>query len=115
MVRRHVCIQRTCNEGLCMPDLESLWLVERLAYLGRSLTGMQCGDENRVELFLATSQTQRLKVDVSGWAKHCFSASAKRPFVTFLGPVTFHGLRKSCIGRGTAGRQRRTAPTGIGR
>ena len=38
MVRRQVCIQRTRNGGLGMPDLESQWLVERLAYLGRSLT-----------------------------------------------------------------------------
>ena len=39
MVRRQVCIQRTHNGGLGMPDLESNWLAERLAYLGRSLTG----------------------------------------------------------------------------
>ena len=39
MVRRQVCIQRTRNGGLGVPDLESHWLAERLAYLGRSLTG----------------------------------------------------------------------------
>ena len=39
MVRGQVCIQRTRNEGLGMPNLESHWLAERLAYLGRSLTG----------------------------------------------------------------------------
>ena len=39
MVRRQVCIQRTRNRGLGMPDLESHWLAERLLYLGRSLTG----------------------------------------------------------------------------
>ena len=38
MVRRQVCIQRTRNGGLGMPDLESHWLAEKLAYLGRSLT-----------------------------------------------------------------------------
>ena len=38
MVRRQVCIQRRRNGGLSMPDLESHWLAERLAYLGRSLT-----------------------------------------------------------------------------
>ena len=37
MIHRQVCIQRTCNRGLGMPDLESHWLAERLAYLGRSL------------------------------------------------------------------------------
>ena len=39
MVRRQVCIQRTRNGGLGMPYLETHWLAERLAYLGRSLTG----------------------------------------------------------------------------
>ena len=38
MVRIQFCIQRTCNGGLGMLDLESHWLAERLAYLGRSLT-----------------------------------------------------------------------------
>ena len=37
MIRRQVCIQRTRNEGLRMPDLESHWLAESIAYLGRSL------------------------------------------------------------------------------
>ena len=39
VVRRQVCIQCTCNGDLGLPDLESHWLAERLAYLGRSLTG----------------------------------------------------------------------------
>ena len=65
MVRRQVCIQHMCNGGLGMPDLDSHWLAERLAYLDRSLTRE--------------------------------SASAERPFITFLGPVTFHGLKKSYI------------------
>ena len=38
IVRRQVCIQRRHNGGLGMPDLESHWLAERLAYLDRSLT-----------------------------------------------------------------------------
>ena len=36
MVRRQVCIQRSRNEGLGMPYLESQRLAEKLAYLGRS-------------------------------------------------------------------------------
>ena len=39
MVHRQVCIQRTHNGGLGMPDLESHWFTERLAYLCRSLSG----------------------------------------------------------------------------
>ena len=114
MVRRQVCIQHTRNGDLGMPDLESHWLAERLAYLGRSLTG-------------DAMWTQRLKIDVSLWAKHCLSANAERPFITFLCPVTFHGLEKNYIGSywwvplrtllgsGAAGRRRRSALTGIGR
>ena len=98
MVRRQVCIQGTRNGGLGMPDLESHWLAERLAYLGRSLTGTKCGDERRFRLILASSQTKRLKDNVSQWMKHCLSASAERPFVTFLGAVTFHGLGRNYIG-----------------
>ena len=98
MVRRQVCIQRTRNGGLGVPDLESHWLAERLAYLGRSLTGDSVWRRKASRIFLASSQTQRLKADVGLWAKHCLSASAERPFVTFLGPVTFHGLEKNCIG-----------------
>ena len=39
MVRRQVCVKRTRNGRLGMPDLESHWLAERLVYLGRSWTG----------------------------------------------------------------------------
>ena len=39
MVRRQVCIQCTRNRSLGMPDLKSHWFAERLAYLGRSLSG----------------------------------------------------------------------------
>ena len=39
MVCRQVSVQCTRNGGLGMPYLESHWLAERLAYLGRSLTG----------------------------------------------------------------------------
>ena len=81
-----------------MPDLESHWLAERLAYLGRSLTGgLSVETKGESDFSSPQGQTQRLKADVGLWAKHCLSASAERPFITFLGPVTFHGLEKSCI------------------
>ena len=38
LVRRQACYQRPRDRGLGMPDRESHWLAERLAYLGRSLT-----------------------------------------------------------------------------
>ena len=86
---RQVCIQRAHNGGLGMPDLESHWLAERLAYLGRVL-----GDS--VWRPKVSRTFPRLKSDPK--AKHRFSASAERPFVTFLGPVTFHDLGRNCIG-----------------
>ena len=73
-------------------------LLKDLHTLANPWRGTRCGDERRVGHFLASSQTQRLKVDVSWWAKHCLFASAERPFITLLDPVTFHGLGKSYIG-----------------
>ena len=97
MVRRQVCIQRTRNGGLGMPDLESHWLAERLAYLGRALTG------DAVWRLKASRTFPRLNSDPKAEGRcrplgETLSASAKRPFVTFLGPVTFHGLEKNYIG-----------------
>ena len=57
MVCRQVCIQRTRNGGLGMPDLESHWLAERLAYLGRALTGDSVWRRKASRTFLASSQT----------------------------------------------------------
>ena len=38
LVRKQVCNQHPRDEGLGMPDLESHWLAETLAYLGRLLS-----------------------------------------------------------------------------
>ena len=86
MVRRQVCIQRTRNRGLGMPDLESPWLAERVAYLGRSLTGDAMWRRKASRIFFL------LKVNISRWAKHCLPASAERPFVTFPGLVLYREL-----------------------
>ena len=72
--------------------LRATGLLKDLHIWAESWRGTQYGDNRWVGHFLASSQTQWLKVDVGLWAKHCLSASAERPFVTFLGPVTFHGL-----------------------
>ena len=97
MVHRQVCIQHTRNGGLGMPDLESHWLAERLAYFGWSLTGYA------VWRWKASQTFSRLQSDpkAEGRCKpkgKTLSVSAKQPFVTFLGPVIFHGLGKSYIG-----------------
>ena len=98
MVRRQVCIQRTRNGGLGMPDLESHWLAEKLAYLGRILTG------TAVWRLKASRTFPRLQSDPKAEGRRkpvgetLFVRDAERPFVTFLGSVTFHGLEKSYIG-----------------
>ena len=49
MARRQVCYQRPRNGGLGMPDPESHWIVERLAYLDRFLSrGTVWGQKVRV-------------------------------------------------------------------
>ena len=91
MVRRQVCIQRTRNGGLGIPDLENHWLAERLAYLGRSLTGDAVWRQKASRTF------PRLKSDpkAEGRRKSLGEALFVRECrVTFLGPVTFHGPRK---------------------
>ena len=98
MVRRQVCIQRTRNGVWVCLIWRATGLLKDLHIWAVSWRGTQCGDERRVGLFLASTQTQRLKIDVGLGAKHCLSASAERPFITFLGPVTFHGLGGNCIG-----------------
>ena len=80
-----------------MPDLESHWLAERLAYLGRSLTG------DAVWRRKANRTFPRLKSDPKAEGRRkplgeTLSASAERPFVTFFGPVTFHGLGNNYVG-----------------
>ena len=97
MIRRQVYIQRMRNGGLGTLIWRATGLLKDMHTRADPWRGTQCGDERRVGLFLASSQTQRLKVDVSRWAKHRLSTSAEWPFVTFLGPVTFHSLGKSYI------------------
>ena len=69
------------QQGLGMPDLESHWLAERLAYLGRSLTG------DAVWRRKASLAFTRLKSDPKAedrrrlWAKHCLSASVEWPSI----------------------------------
>ena len=98
MVRRQVCIQSTRNGGLGMPDLESHWFAERLAYLGQSLTGDAVWRRKASQTFLRLKSDPEAEGRRTPLGEALLSASAKRPFVTFLGPVTFHGLGRSYIG-----------------
>ena len=100
MVRRQVCIQRTRNGGLGMPDLESHWLAGRLAYLGRSLTGDAVWRQKESRAFprlKSDPKAESRRKPMFASAERLF-AIAERPFVTFLGPVTFHSPEKSYIG-----------------
>ena len=98
MVRRQVCIQRTRNGGLGMPDLESHWLAERVAYLGRSLTGDAVWRLKASRTFPRLKSEPKAEVRRRSLGEALFVRECRRPFVTFLGPVTFHGLGRNCIG-----------------
>ena len=78
MVHRQVCCQFT----------------KRLAYLGLFLLKDTVW-RWKATLFLPLSQTQKLKVNVGGWAKHHLSVNAVRPFETILDPVTIISLKRN--------------------
>ena len=98
MVRREVCCQRPRNGGLGMPDLESHLIDERLAFLGRFLTGDVVLERKIVMVFLILSPTPRPRAVVGKRVKHCIWPRAVRPFESFLVPVTFLSLKGATLG-----------------
>ena len=97
MIYRQVCCQRPQNGGLEMPDQESNWLAERLAYLGWSLSRDTVWGQKVRDIF-PRSPTPKLMAVVSPRVPHCLPTSAERPSVNFFNPVTLLGLEKNCIG-----------------
>ena len=89
-----------------MPDMESHWLAERLAYLGRSLLRDTVWRQKVQMSFLALSPTPKPRAAVSLRVPHCLPASAERPSVNFLGQVTFLGLERNCSGEFRCGSSR---------
>ena len=73
-----------------------IWFAERLVYLGRSLSGNAVWRRKSIRTFPRLESDP--KADGGRWPKHHLSTNAAWPFVTFLGPVTFHGLGKNSIG-----------------
>ena len=98
MVRRQVCIQRAHNGGLGMPDLESHWLAERLAYLCRVLTGDSVWRRKASRTFPPLKSDPKAEGRRRPLGEALFVRECRKAFVTFLGPVTFHGLGRNCIG-----------------
>ena len=92
------CCQRPRNGGLGMSDLKSHWLAERLAYLGRSLSRDTMWGQKVRDTFLPLESSPKPKVTVSRGVNHRSPASAVRPSITFLGPVTFLGFERNFIG-----------------
>ena len=86
MVHRQVCIQSTRNGDLSMPDLESHWLAERLAYLGRSLTG------DAVWRRKASRSFPRLKSDAK--AEALFVSECRKTLRNLLGSSDLSRPRK---------------------
>ena len=98
MVYRQGCIQRTRNGGLGMPDLESHWLAEKLAYLGRSLSGDAVWKRKASRIFPRLKSDSKAEGRRKPKGEMSFVRECRTAFVTFLGPVTFHGLGKNYIG-----------------
>ena len=94
-VRRQVCYQRTRNGGLGI--LESHWLAEKLTFQGRTSTGNMMERKWRKALPALTPTPEPRAVEGQS-VNHHFSSNAAKPFVAFLGPVTFFGLGRSYIG-----------------
>ena len=84
MVHEQVCIQRTHNGGLGMPYLENHWLAERLAYLGRSLTGDAVWRRNESRTFPRLksdpkAEGRRKPMGETAFVHKCWSALRNLP------------------------------------
>ena len=97
IVHRQVCCQCLHNGGLDMPGLETIGSLKDWFTWVDSCQRTQCWDKRWAIPFFTLSQTLKLKVDISLGVKHRLSGNAVRPITTFLDPVTFLGLERSCI------------------
>ena len=98
MVRRQVCIQRTRNGGLGIPDLESHWLAERLAYLGRSLTGDAVWRLKVSRTFPRLKSDPKAYVDLQPLGEALFVRECRTALRNLLGSSDLSRPRKELIG-----------------
>ena len=115
MVHRQACIQRTRNEGQGMPDLESHWLAERLAYLGRSLTGDAVLRRKASRTFPRLKSDPKAKRRRKPLGEALFVHECRTAFRNLLVSSDLSRPRKERYRELVAGRSRRSALTGIGR
>ena len=94
MVRRQVCIQRTRNGGLGMPDLESHWLAERLAYLGRVLTGDSVWRRKASRTFPRLNSDPKAYVDLQPLGEALFVRECRKALRNLLGSSDLSWPRK---------------------
>ena len=85
MVRRQVCIQRTRNGGLGMPDLESHWLAERLAYLGHVLTGDSVWRRKASRTFPRLNSDPKAEGRRRPWGEALFDRECRKALRNLLG------------------------------
>ena len=124
MVRRQVCIQCTRNGGLGMTDLESHWLAERLAYLGRSLTGDSVWRQKASRTFPRLQSDPKAEGRRRSLGEALFVRECRKALHNLLGSSDLSRPRKELyrelvpllilLASGEAGRRRRSALTGIG-
>ena len=94
MVRRQVCIQRTRNGGLGMPDMESHWLAERLAYLGRSLTRDAVWRRKASRTFPRLNSDPKAEGRRKPLGEALFVRDCRKSLCKFLGSSDFSWPRK---------------------
>ena len=123
MVRRQICIQRTCNRCMGIPDLENHWLAERLAYLGRSLLVWR-RKASRTFPHLQSdpkAESRRRSMGETPFVRECCKALRILTGSSELSQSRKELYREIVVGSASdplskrwAGRRRRSAPIGIG-
>ena len=100
LVSRKVCCQRPREGGLGMPDLESHWLAERLAYLGRSLTKETVWGHKVRDVFPPKAESRRRPRDETRFLIECRRALRNLPRSSDLSwprRKLYHGLVEGSV------------------
>ena len=119
MVRRQICIQLTSNWVLGLPDLESHWFAERLAYLGRSLSGDAMWRREASRTFPRLQSDPKAESRCRSMGEAPFVRECRKALRNLPGSSDLSQSRKelyrTLLMSSTAGQRRRSAPIGIGR
>ena len=97
LVSRQVCCQRPREGGLGMSNLESHWLAEKLAYLGRSLTKKTVWFHKVRDVFPRLRSNPGAEGRRRPRADTLFSIECRRALRSLLRSSDFHGIGRNYI------------------